>query len=232
MMWKPIRLKPVCAWKPVAFKLKSLLWGCPGNIHVEFWVLLMMLMMGVPSPACSHPCSSNTPHAHTPARTAHAQYGDGGGWPGPRGTQRCTSPRTGQPVIFFFSLSLTLILCVSLSLPPLLLSPTNLTSLGRLEPTSRSKRSEEEKWRRLVLFDRRAVSRVEAAWNNAVAEVGGGIRRRDYHPSTCWIRSISRGAFTSMWERLQTGNLVYFRVIVASLGVNWGLATFSNSRLS
>lgn len=172
-------------------------------------------------------------HAHTPS--SHSPRAVWGWWRMAWATRDAAvdfaQDRTACH-LFFLSLSLTLILCVSLSLPPLLLSPTNLTSLGRLEPTSRSKRSEEEKWRRLVLFDRRAVSRVEAVWNNAVAEVGGGIRRREYHPSTCWIRSISHGAFTSMWERLQTGNLVYFRVIVVSLGVNWWLPTFSNSGLS
>lgn len=126
---------------------------------------------------------------------------DGRGHAGRSGALRPGRDRTACHLSLSLSLSnfncVSVCVCVSPS-PHLLISPRLVASSPPAGVKEVKKRSE----RRLVLFDRRAVSRVEAAWNNAAAEVGGGIRRRDYHPSTCWIMSISHGAFTSVWDRL------------------------------
>lgn len=185
----------------------------------------------VSCPASSHPCSSNT-CMHIPPHHAQLVCSMGRWWMASATRDAAvhfTQDRTGLSS-FFLSLSLSHSLthslslshfnsvCVSLSLPSsshLPISPRLVASSPPAGVKDVKKRSE----RRLVLFDRRAVSRVEAAWTNAAAEVGGGIRRRDSHPSTCWIMSFSHGAFTSMWERLQTGKLAYFRMIVVSIVV-------------
>lgn len=174
MIWERVRRKSGCALSCYILR-GTLLKGCLGNIRVKFWVFLMMMMM-LPAllfPTLAHLTHARTPPPHLaqPTGSTGAAVRDSGGWPWPRGTQRCASPSWDRTACHLFfslslshSLSLTLILCmcVSLSLPPLLLSPTNLPSLGRLEPTSGSKRSEEEK-----------LEKTGAVWQESGKQGGG-----------------------------------------------------------